>query len=402
MIVPLAAQAQAPGLPHGPGKELVKGACAGCHQINLITSSSGYTREGWNELIGTMIDLSPAPEQRAAITDYLATHFPPNTRRAAKLVPGGAEVTFTQWQTPTLGQRTRDPMQAPDGSIWWAGQFANLIGRLDPATGEMKEYKLPPNAMPHTVEIDAKGIPWYTGNKNGSIGKIDPATGKVTAYQMPDPAARDPHTMIFDKQGIVWFTLQVSNMVGRLNPETGDIKLATLSAPDSKPYGIKIDADGVPWVSCNGRPCLVKIDPATMGLTEVKLPLEGTTVRRLDIAEDGMIWYVNSGRGQLGRLNPKTGEVKEWPSPSGPQSHPYAIIVVDGVVWYNESGMRPDALVRFDPKTETFQSWAIPSGGIFSGIVRHGRATREGNLLIHQGATNRIIQVTPKRRAVSR
>jgi virginiamycin B lyase len=402
MLVPFAAQAQAPGLPQGAGKELVEGACAGCHQTNLITSSSGYTREGWNELIGTMIDLSPAPEQRAAITDYLATHFPPNTRRAAKLVPGTAEVTFTQWQTPTLGQRTRDPMQAPDGSIWWAGQFANLIGRLDPATGEMKEYKLPPNAMPHTVEIDAKGIPWYTGNKNASIGKVDPTTGKVTAYQMPDPAAKDPHTMVFDKQGIAWFTLQLSNMVGRLEPETGDIKLATLPAPDSRPYGIKIDADGVPWVSCNGRPCLVKIDPATMGLTEVKLPLEGTTVRRLDIAEDGMIWYVNSGRGQLGRLNPKTGEIKEWPSPSGPQSHPYAIIVVDGVVWYNESGVRPDALVRFDPKAETFQSWAIPSGGIFSGIVRHGRATREGNLLIHQSSTNRILQVTPKRRAASR
>jgi virginiamycin B lyase len=139
-----------------------------------------------------------------------------------------------------------------------------------------------------------------------------------------------------------------------------------------------------------------------MALTEIKLPLEGTTVRRLDLAEDGMIWYVNSGRGQLGRLNPKTGEIKEWPSPSGPQSHPYAIMIVDGVVWYNESGVRPDALVRFDPKTETFQSWAIPSGGIFSGIVRHGRATREGNLLIHQSGTNRILQVTPKRRAASR
>ena len=111
-----------------------------------------------------------------------------------------------------------------------------------------------------------------------------------------------------------------------------------------------------------------------MALTEVKLPLAGTTVRRLDIADDGMIWYVNSGMGRLGRYNPKTGEIKEWPSPSGPKSHPYAIVVVDGIVWYNESGMRPDALVRFDPKTETFQSWAIPSGGVYAGIIRHMRA----------------------------
>ena len=188
-------------------------------------------------------------------------------------------------------------------------------------------------------------------------------------------------------------------MVGRIDPASGDIKLVTLSTPNSKPYGIKIDAEGNPWFSCNGRPCLYKIDAATMALTEVKLPLEGTTVRRLDIAEDGMIWYVNSGLGRLGRYNPKTGEIKEWPSPSGPKSHPYAIAVVDGIVWYNESGMRPDPLVRFDPKTETFQSWAIPSGNIYAGIIRHMRPARDGSLLIHQSSTNRIIQVTvPPRR----
>jgi virginiamycin B lyase len=64
--------------------------------------------------------------------------------------------------------------------------------------------------------------------------------------------------------------------------------------------------------------------------------------------------------------------------------------------------MRPDPLVRFDPATETFQSWAIPSGDIYSGILRNARTTREGDLLIHQTATNRIIKVTPQRRAAAR
>ena len=191
-------------------------------------------------------------------------------------------------------------------------------------------------------------------------------------------------------------------MVGRLDPQTGDIKLVTSPVPDSKPYGIKVAADGAIWWSCNGAPCLFRMDPQTMELKEYKLPLGGTTVRRLDIAEDGMVWYVNSGKGRIGRLDPKTGQATEWDSPSGPRSHPYAIVVMNGGVWYNESGVRPDPLVRFDIKTETFQSWAIPSGGIYSGIWRHGRATKEGNLLIHQSATNRIIQVTPKQKAASR
>jgi virginiamycin B lyase len=401
-----AAQAQAPGkpanLPEGAGKALVEGACVACHQTDMIARSSGYTAAGWKELTGTMIDLSGNSEGLATLTNYLATHYPPNTRRAPKLMPGAAQITFKEWVTPTLGQRSRDPVQGAYGMIWWAGQWGNMIGRINPATGEMKEYPLPANAMPHTVTPDAKGNIWYTGNKNATVGYLDPKTGKVTEFKMPDPKARDPHTLVFDRQGIAWFTLQNSNMVGRLDPASGEIKLATMSIANSKPYGIKIDAEGNPWFACNGAPCLVRIDPATMALTVVKLPLPGTTVRRLDIADDGMIWYVNAGEGRLGRYNPKTGEIKEWPSPSGPKSHPYAIAVVDGIVWYNESAMRPDALVRFDPKTETFQSWPIPSGGVHAGIIRHMLPTKEGNLLIHQSSTNRIILVNVQRRAASR
>jgi virginiamycin B lyase len=395
-IVGLAtAQDRASDLPAGPGKEIVQSVCTACHQTNQITRSSGYTHDDWRELIDTMIDLSGNPQQET-ITSYLATHFPENRKRKPNLVPGSASIRFTEWVVPTLGQRARDPVQAPDGSIWWAGQWGNLLGRIDPKTGAMKEYPLPENAMPHSVTIDAQGNVWYTGNKNGTVGKLDPHTGAITEYKMPDPAAKDPHTAIFDGQGVMWFTLQLSNMVGRLNPDTGDIKLATMPTPKSRPYGIVMDARGVPWVACNGSNCLVQVDPETMALREHKLPDAKTTVRRLDFAGDGMLWYVNSSQGRLGRFNPTTSEIKEWPSPSGPKSHPYAIAVVDGIVWYNESGKRPDALVRFDPTTETFQSWAIPSGDIYAGIIRHMRPTREGNLLIHQSSTNRIILATLK------
>jgi virginiamycin B lyase len=403
-LFPLSAWAQGAGdaLPEGKGKELVATICTGCHQTDQITRSSGYSAEHWKELTGTMVDLSVDKPTQTAIVDYLAEKFPPNTTRAPKVMPGPVQIAFKEWQVPTLGQRSRDPVEAPDGTIWWVGQFGNLIGRLNPATGEMKEFPLPPMAKPHTVTLDAQGTPWYSGNMNGTIGKIDPATGKVTEYKMPDPNAKDPHTIVFDRKGILWFTAQNSNMIGRLDPASGDIKLVTAPVPNAKPYGVKIDAEGTPWVSCNGAPCLLKVDPATMVVTEVKLTLPGTTVRRLDIAEDGMIWYVNSGQGRLGRYDPKTGLSKEWMSPSGQKSHPYAIAVVNGIVWYNESGMRPDMLVRFDPQTETFQSWPIASGNVYAGIIRHMRPTRDGNLLIHQSSTNRIMLVTTKSRAASR
>jgi virginiamycin B lyase len=388
-------EAPAAELAAGEGRELVEAICTACHQVNQIPRSSGYTYEGWKALMGTMIDLSAVPEDRDRIAHYLATNYSPNDKRTPTLIPGSAEVAFSSWMVPTLGQRSRDPVEAPDGSIWWAGQWGNLIGRIDPASGGMKEYPLPPGSMPHSVTVDDAGKVWYTGNKNATVGRLDPDTGEITVYQMPDPAARDPHTAVFDQEGVLWFTLQHSNMVGRLDPASGGITLATLKTPGSRPYGIKIDAQGAPWVACNGSNCLVKVDPKTMSLTEIKLPNPETTVRRLDIGSDSLIWYVNSSQGRLGRYDPKTGEIREWPSPSGSKSHPYALAVVNGIVWYNESGMRPDALVRFDPETETFQSWPIPSGEIYAGIVRHMRPARDGSLLIHQSSTNRIMLATP-------
>jgi virginiamycin B lyase len=403
-FVPHAALAQGqskgpPGLPEGKGKTEVEAICAGCHVTGLIPASLGYTRDHWKQLIATMIDLSPSPDTQNAILDYLSTNFPPNERRKPKLMPGNFDVKFTEWVMPQLGSRVRDPMQHEDGSIWYAGQYGNLLGRFDPRTGQAKEWQLPANAKPHTVQLDNKGRPWYSGNKNGTVGRLDPATGQTTVYKMPDPKS-DPHTLAFNKDGILFFSFQAANLIGRLNPETGDLKVVSAPNPKSQPYDVRIAPDGTVWVSCNARGCFLKVNPDTMEVTEIPFPAGGST-RRFIIAEDGMIWYNNSNRGRIGRFNPKTNEFKEWPSPSGPTSHPYGAAWLGGAYWYNESGMRPDPLVRFDPATETFQSWAIPSGNIYAGILRNARTTREGNLLIHQTATNRILQVTPQRRAAS-
>lgn len=380
-------------LPEGPGREAVEAVCTACHASRTIERTLGYDRDGWLALTRTMIDLSGDPETAGEILDYLAAAFPADAGRTAELVDGPAAIRFTGWQVPTLGQRSRDPAEAPDGAIWWAGQWANLVGRLDPLTGEMTEFPLPDGAYPHTVLLDAAGNAWYTGNKNATIGKLDPATGEVTVFPMPDPAARDPHSAIFDAAGVLWFTVQHGNMIGRLDPATGEVRLVEAPRAGSKPYGIRLDAAGHPWVACNGQNCLIRVDPETMALTEVVLPHEATHVRRLDVAPDGAVWYVNSGRGRLGRHDPATGETREWPTPSGPDSHPYALVVQGGAVWFNESGVRPDPLVRFDPMTETFQSWPIPSGPVHGGILRHMRTTRDGGLLIHQSGTNHILKV---------
>ena len=380
--------------PAGEGQDLAAALCTTCHSAATVTRSSGYSAENWAKLLSTMVALPGDTETRLAT--YLAEAFPPRGHRAATLVPGPHRVTFEQWQVPTLGQRSRDPVEGPDGRIWWVGQWGNLVGVLDPETGAMREYPLPDGTYPHSVTLDSAGIPWLLGNKNGTLQRLDPESGEITVFPMPDPAAKDPHTGEFDQKGRLIFTLQQSNRVGRFDPATGAIDLIELDRPKSRPYGIKFDAAGQAWVACNGGPCLYRIDPNTLSQTRIDLPNQESHVRRLDVADDGSVWYVNSGAGRLGQYTPATGRFREWPSPSGPKSHPYGLVIVDGIVWYNESGVRPDPLVRFDPKTESFQSWPIPSSGVYAGILRHTRADRAGRLLIHQSATNHLLRVTPE------
>jgi virginiamycin B lyase len=57
---------------------------------------------------------------------------------------------------------------------------------------------------------------------------------------------------------------------------------------------------------------------------------------------------------------------------------------------YSESGVRPNTLVRFDTRTETFQTWVIPSGG---GVVRHMMAMSDSNLMLACSGLNRVALV---------
>jgi virginiamycin B lyase len=107
-----------------------------------------------------------------------------------------------------------------------------------------------------------------------------------------------------------------------------------------------------------------------------------------------MVYYTDYSRGYLGRLDPKTGKVEEWASPGGSQSRPYGIAATkDGMVWYSESGVSPNTIVRFNPKTQSFSNWPIPSGG---GVVRHIVATPEGNLYLACSGVNKVAIVEVK------
>jgi virginiamycin B lyase len=380
--------------PDSPSKQRFVATCNGCHDINRVRV--GYTPEGWLTVVHMMQNMNAPvpPEEWGAMTDYLMKSFPERKRPTAVIIDGPVKVNIEMWDVPTQGSRPHDPLAARDGSIWWSGQLANKLGRLDPNTGAIREYTLKsPFTGPHGLVEDEAGNIWFTGNNTALIGKLDPNSGTVTEYPMPDANAKDPHTLNFDQSGILWFTVQQANMIGRLDPATGAIKLITSPTPKSRPYGLKVNSQGIPVFVDFGTNKIASIDPKTLAIKEYTLPNADARPRRLAIDPDGAIWYVDFSRGYLGRLDPTTGDVKEWPSPSGSRSEPYGIVFTKGALWYSESGAKPNTIVRFDPHTDQFQSWAIPGGG---DIVRNMDVTPDGNPVIANSLTNQVGRVDIK------
>jgi len=323
--------------------------------------------------------------------------------RGALLVLGAAMATsvaaatltlhIKEYEVPTPNSRPHDPALAPDGSLWYTGQAANKLGRLDPRTGTFKEYPLKtPDSGPHGLVADKDGNIWFTAISGGYVGKLDPKTGDIAEYRASGNTEIDPHTPVFDQDGILWFTNEDTNYIGRLDPASGKMTLTRVPTPHAIPYGIVVLPNGVPFFCEFGTNKLGSIDPKTLTIREYTLPARTARPRRLALAPDGTIFYTDYARGYLGHFDPAAGKLlQEWASPGGSGSEPYGIAITnDGIVWYSESGVKPNTLVRFDPAAQTFSTEAIPSGG---GVVRNMVATRDRRLYLACSGVNRVAVV---------
>jgi len=312
---------------------------------------------------------------------------------AASAAVGTLHVQIKEYEVPTAKSRPHDPALAPDGALWYTGQGANKLGRLDPASGQFKEYPLKTaGSGPHGLVADKDGNIWFTAISGGYVGKLDPKSGEITEYKAANGTEIDPHTPVFDHEGILWFTNEQTNYIGRLDPKTGQMTLAKVATEHAVPYGIVVLPNGHPFFCEFGTNKLGTIDPKSMTIQEYTLPNAQARPRRLALAPDGTIFYTDYARGYLGHFDPGAGRLlKEWASPGGDGSEPYGIAITSaGTVWYSESGVKPNTLVRFDPKSESFSTEVIPSGG---GTVRNMVATPAGRLYLACSGVNKVAVV---------
>lgn len=252
------------------------------------------------------------------------------------------------------GDRPHDVAPAPDGTVWYTGQGAGVLGRLDPASGNVERIPLGDGSKPHGVIVGPDSAAWVTDSGLNAIVRIDAATKEVKSWPLPkERADANLNTAAFDGAGRIWFTGQ-NGIYGRLDPKSGD--MTVWDAPRGRgPYGIAATASGQIWFVSLAGSYLARPYLESGELDVIDPPKKGSGTRRVWADSKGRLWVSEWNAGSLSVFDPDKKKWRTWVLPSEiPRA--YAVYVDDqDMVWVTD--FPANAIVRFDPKTEKFESF---------------------------------------------
>ncbi len=213
-----------------------------------------------------------------------------------KLDPKSGAVTEYKIADPR-GKDPHTPVVAADGRIWFTVQQGNVVGVLDPKSGAINLVDVPtPHALPYGMVIDGKGVPWFCEFGANKLGRVDPATMQVREYVLP--AGARPRRLALARDGAIYYSDFARGYLARFDPSSGAVKeWPSPGGSASHPYGIAITPDGIVWYSESGvKPnTLVRFDPATAAFQSWPIPSGGGVVRNMAATKDGRLYLACSG-----------------------------------------------------------------------------------------------------------
>ena len=282
---------------------------------------------------------------------------PPSTTTAPPRIVG-----YEVYEVPA-GSRPHDVAPTGDGRVWYTAQGSGHLGRLDPTTGTIEHVDLGSGSAPHGVIVGPDRAAWVTDGGLDAIVRVDADRLEVNVFPIGVRGAR-LNTAAFDSNGVLWFTGQ-AGYYGSLDPPNGEISL--FEAPGGAgPYGIAATPEGEIFYASLAGSHIAEIDPRTGEATRIDPPTPQQGARRVWSDSVGHVWIAEWNAGQLGRFDPDTGTWAEWRLP-GESPQAYAVYIDEtDMVWVSDFGA-DHGLVRFDPRTETFERFPLPTAG---GAVR--------------------------------
>lgn len=156
------------------------------------------------------------------------------------------------------------------------------------------------------VGVDSKGKVWANSMQMGILVRIDPATGETKEYFPPD--CTGSRGLAIDQQDNVWFSDFFHHRLGMLDPKTGEFKMYRLPTPGASVYGIVQDRKtGYIWLADFTGNHITRFDPKTEEFAEYPLPSRPSYPRFIDLGPDGRIWFTEYWNGKIGVLDPGPG-----------------------------------------------------------------------------------------------
>ena len=394
------------------GKDILVARCFACHGFQ--TRMASYTRDadGWRDRVNYMrgamhffLDsAAPFTDQNADdVSSYINLLFGQNSvlppspadmpayKSTVRNFPEEAmKIVYVEYDVPAKNRMPWSAAPDKDGNFWipYYGA-ANRIGRLNPKTGGVDEFRVPnlDTAAIHSAVPAPDGSVWLTEQGGNRLGHWDPATKTIVEYKDSYTPGKegvtsggDKHTLRVDAQGRVWTTGRPLTM---FDPKTGAY---TKFSEVPTAYGLVLDRGGNCWFAEYAQDGQIgKVDAKTLKVSKWPLPTKDARPRRIQIDTDGVVWFAEFKSGAIGRFDPKTETIKEFPLP-GPEATPYALgIDKNHTLWYSSEHM--DVVGNLDPKTGHVTEYPFPQS---ENTMREFFADSQGRMWFGSPANNKV------------
>ena len=416
-------------LSHPPIKEVLvdgmrgvySGNCVACHPISVIMNSR-FAGEQWLPVLGRMHNYSeasiyqpdalrirvnrpnhvpskPIDTQFAEFLSSINLSSSPDgkwkfdLKTLPRVTGRSTRVIITEWDLPRRHGQPHDAVVDQEGLVWYTDVGNGYLGRLNPRTGEIKEWATPePDpasrqiAYTFDIKMDQEGNP-FVGSSAGIL-KFDRKTEQFTVW-------RDmPGGMVaLSPDGMVWGKDQSDFTMYRLNPKTGEIKTYPF-ARKIRFYGIEADAHGNVYGASLQSAMIGKLNGETGEWEHYETPTPDSGPRRADMDSQGRFWFAEYYAGKIGMFDPAVKQIREWPIPPVPWSGPYDVVADrNGEVW--AAGEFADNVYRLNPATGEVTTYPLPTLEMNVQRIDVDNSTNPVTIWISQNHKSRIARVEP-------
>ena len=260
------------------------------------------------------------------------------------------------------------------------------------------QYDMPrPDTVAHDLDLDSAGTIWYTDESRMFFGKMNPKTGEFKEYALPPvppgdlPGARDIQV---DRDDNIWFPRRIANaaiVLTKFNPKTEE--LSTIEGVGTQ--FMALGPEGKIWAGWT------RIDPKTMRV-EAKYRWEkspnippGPHRQYVDLTvvnSKGNPYAPDIGGSYIIGIDAETGEAKFWQVPTPRSSPRRGRMDAQDRFWFAE--YTGDKIGMFDTRTEKFQEW--PMLRKYTTPYAVSAPDTNGYVYATSNMTERLIRLDPK------